>query len=649
MFSRASTRAPWSLVALVAAVTIVPLATLLWVGWRLLEQDRLLERQQIAQRVDRAADLVVAALQRALATDEQRLAAGVREWPEGAVVVRFQDGHVSASPGGRVAYFPAVTPLPEKPAEAFAHGEDLEFRRRDLTTAINVYRQLAQSADRPLRAGALFRLARTLQKSNRLEEALQAYASLTEMDDAGIGQVPAGLAAMYARGKLLERMQRTGELQALGADFDHHLRSGRWELTGAVYLLYAADAATWSGKQPGSAPSTEVLAEAIGALWNKWKTSPLPSDSSGRESFEGPDAPLTVLWRTASDSTEALLLSSAYVESNWLAPAQVVAAEQHVTFALYDLKGLALNDRVLRNAAESALPWPLAAASLQPPVERSEFAQRRRFLTTGFAVLVFLALAASYLIFRSVARELAVARLQSDFVAAVSHEFRTPLTTLRQFTDMLRERSTLDRQQRELAYDVQSRATERLTRLVESLLDFGRMEAGVRRYQLEPRDCTDLVGSVVSEFRGETQATGHDVTFQGDPSVVSEADDEALARAVRNLLDNAVKYSPTPSTVVVRLERDNGHVRISVRDSGIGIPPSERATIFAKFHRGEQARHLGIKGTGIGLAMVDEIVRAHGGHVEVESVIGKGSTFTIVLPATARQSQPAAGDVELRV
>jgi signal transduction histidine kinase len=289
--------------------------------------------------------------------------------------------------------------------------------------------------------------------------------------------------------------------------------------------------------------------------------------------------------------------------------------------------------KATRSAAESALPWNIVTASLDPPDEEREFTLRRRLLIAGLVLLVAMALMASYLIVRAVSRELAVARLQSDFVAAVSHEFRTPLTALRQFTDMLREQPVLADDRRRVAYDAQSRATDRLTRLVEALLDFGRMEGGVRHYQFEPRDCMELVRRVVDDFRDEARATGHDVEFRANGDTQVDVDDEAISRAVRNLLNNAVKYSPEPSSVEVRVDRRNGQVFISVHDRGIGIPSHERAKIFTKFHRGEQSRILGIKGTGIGLAMVDEIVRAHHGRVDVDSEPGQGSTFTIVLPA----------------
>lgn len=128
-------------------MTVVPLATLLWLGWRLVEQDRLLEGQQVQQRVERAADLVVAALQRALSSSEQRLAAGSEQWADGAVAVTFHDGRLDAFPADRVAFFPIIQPLREAPSATFVQAEDLEFRQRDPRAAITLLRGLATSSD----------------------------------------------------------------------------------------------------------------------------------------------------------------------------------------------------------------------------------------------------------------------------------------------------------------------------------------------------------------------------------------------------------------------------------------------------------------------------------------------------------------------
>lgn len=644
MFSKNSARPPRSLVALIVAITVVPLVTLLWLGWRLLEQDRALEQQQVQQRVERGADLIVSALQRAVSVSEQRLAAGGGPGADEAVAVTFREGHVEASPRERMAYVPVVRPLPGAPAAAFARGDDLEFRQHDRAAAITWFRALASSSDSAIRAGALLRLGRNLHNVGRFEEARAAYGRLSEMDEVAIGGVPAGLIGRYARCKLLEEQRRWPDLRADARDLQHELWSGRWTLTGPVYSLYAMDAAKWSGGESSEARQPEVFAEAVSVLWDRWMSSRASREpsraSSGRESLAVNRQTLAVLWQQSDGAFRALVAAPAFVESQWLGALAPIAREQNISFGLRDADEARVfgtfgtdGPNTVRGAAESALPWSVVTANLDPPVERRAFARRRQWLGAGFVLLVSMALVASYLIVRAVSREMAVSRLQSDFVAAVSHEFRTPITALRQFTDMLREHPALDDDRRRTAYDAQSRATDRLTRLVESLLDFGRMEAGARRYRFEPRDGTELVRRVVDDFCAEARTAGYDIEFRGNGSAPIDTDDEALARAVSNLLDNAVKYSPNPSRIEVSLHTRGRHVCIAVRDHGMGIPADEQAAVFSKFYRGEQARTRGIKGTGIGLAMVDEIVKAHHGHVEVDSEPGKGSTFTIVLPA----------------
>jgi signal transduction histidine kinase len=248
--------------------------------------------------------------------------------------------------------------------------------------------------------------------------------------------------------------------------------------------------------------------------------------------------------------------------------------------------------------------------------------------------LVVVVIAGGYVMVRAVSRELAVAQLQSDFVSAVSHEFRTPLTSLQQFTDLLSDDPEQPASKRRTYYQAQARAAERLRRLVESLLDFGRMEAGARPYRLERLAVAPLVARIVEDFTRE----GAPHAFVIEASISDEGrafdvDPDAFTRALWNLLENAVKYSGSSRTVTVTLEPRNDTVVIGVRDRGLGIPRHEHHEIFKKFVRGAASREHGIKGTGIGLAMVRHIVDAHGGAVSVESAPGEGSTFTIALPA----------------
>jgi len=158
------------------------------------------------------------------------------------------------------------------------------------------------------------------------------------------------------------------------------------------------------------------------------------------------------------------------------------------------------------------------------------------------------------------------------------------------------------------------------------------MAAGAHAYRREPADAAALVRGVVEDFRRELAAQGFTIDCWIDQDSEIEADTPALACALWNLLDNAVKYSGAGREIAVRLSRADGMTSISVRDRGIGIPGAQQLQVFDKFVRGDEARTRGIKGTGIGLSMVRHIVEGHGGRVRLDSQPGEGSTFTLLIP-----------------
>jgi signal transduction histidine kinase len=200
-------------------------------------------------------------------------------------------------------------------------------------------------------------------------------------------------------------------------------------------------------------------------------------------------------------------------------------------------------------------------------------------------------------------------------------------------TDSLDRGIVSEEDRRRQYYAALAHETTRLHRLVESLLNFGRMEAGAFEYRFEPVDLAVLVGDVVAEFRKEFASSGHSVELRTDPDLPPlRIDREAFGRALWNLLDNAVKYSPGRPSIWVDLAREGKRVAVRVRDQGPGIPAGEQKEIFNKFVRGAAARVSNVKGSGIGLALVRHTVRAHGGEVRIDSRPGEGSTFTILLP-----------------
>ena len=507
------------LVALVAVLTVVPLAVFLWLGARLLDQDRQLEQQQAADRLQTAADLVAATFQRAFSTSEQRLMSGADDWPDGAIAVTLTNQGVEVRPQGRIAYLPALPAVHAVPVEPFRAAEVLEFQKNDRAGAVAAYRVLSSSRDRAIRSGALMRLARNLDVMGRHDEALDTYAGLTGTTDVAEAGVVLGLSAAWARCVILERLNRNSDLKEEAGRLRVGLATGRWPVIEAVYVTYTVDADRWIGRRPVPTPS-EIFSVALSTLWTEHTSFGAPRTSRRVVAVAG--EPLVVIWQQAGINSRLLIAGKSFVQSQWLPGVEAVARQQSVAVEVRESAGNTLLFDIARpadgvasapppvttlNGGHIDLPWNLVVADVSPGTGIS-FVERRRLLIAGFALLALLSGAASWLIVRAVTRESAVARLQSDFVAAVSHEFRTPLTTLRQFTDRLRDQPNLDSEQRQTCYEAQARATDRLTRLVESVLDFGRMEAGARAYRFERHDCADIVERVVQDFRAQPQVPG---------------------------------------------------------------------------------------------------------------------------------------------
>jgi signal transduction histidine kinase len=632
-------RRPTWLIVLLLAVTALPLVLLIYLGAQVLSLEREMEREQAEKRLALAANSIVVALQAAISTAEQRLSAGSSNWPEGAVAVQFVRDAVVIEPRHRVAYVPVAPRLEHADEALFEPVDEAEFRERNPIRARELLRTLAAYPDPEVWLEARLRLATHDLNAGRIDAALAAFETLTgpQKDTFGSGRTPISLTARYQRCRILAERHRAAELSREATALLRDLLNARWPLTEANYWLYLRDAVRWLGLLPPAARPEERLAAAVSEVWRQ-RTSLIGDDSnSARRLLDVGGLSYVVLIRRFKGETRALVADASFVAAQWTATAAAVVDPAQVTFELQrtavDVPHAA--GSTVRSATDIGLPWTLVVTRTSGSDDAAAFASRRRLLLSGFLVLIVMVSGASYFIARAVSRELAVARMQSDFVAAVSHEFRTPLTALRQFTEMLRNSVSLDDGRRRLFYDAQARATDRLTGLVESLLDFGRMEAGARPYRFEPLSCTQIVSEVVEDFRREVESAGYQIEFRTDADAEIDGDREALGRALRNLLDNAVKYSPDARTVHVDVARRSDKVLISVRDQGIGVGSRERKAIFARFHRGAEAQTRGIQGTGIGLAMVDHIVKAHRGRVHLDSVVGRGSRFTMILPLRA--------------
>jgi signal transduction histidine kinase len=248
------------------------------------------------------------------------------------------------------------------------------------------------------------------------------------------------------------------------------------------------------------------------------------------------------------------------------------------------------------------------------------------------AGLVFMLLAGLLILWRGVRQERELARLKSDFVSNVSHELKTPLTSIRMFGEMLQQDLAAEPAQRNKYYGIIVAESERLGRLISNVLDFSRMERGTRTYAVEPQPLGDLVRDAVETFRNFREAEGFDLRLEADAGPEVLVDRDAVLQSIINLLTNAVKYSGGSRVVEVRVEPRPGAAVVAVRDQGIGIPRAEQRRVFEDFYRASNVRRGGTEGTGLGLALVRRHAQNMGGSVEVESVEGQGSTFRLILP-----------------
>jgi len=231
-------------------------------------------------------------------------------------------------------------------------------------------------------------------------------------------------------------------------------------------------------------------------------------------------------------------------------------------------------------------------------------------------------------------REAYVARLQTDFVNKVSHDLRTPLTSIRMFVETLQMGRLPDPERQREALEIIALETGRLSSLITRLLDWARMESGKRTYDFENERVEPIVDAALRAVDPQRLQTGAEVVREvADDLPPVRVDRDAIVDALVDLLQNAFKYTGPEKRIVLRAQRSGPTVALSVVDNGPGIPGADQKRIFDKFYRGKDPLDRTIEGSGLGLAMVKHVVQAHGGRVGVASELGKGSTFTILLPS----------------
>jgi len=627
---------------------------------RVLRQEGQLARQRTRERLERTAEEIGRDLNSEFRrwTDAARTAAVAKTFdagsfpeiirrallePGGGVYLTTSEGGLEAFPAGALLYAPpGMGPdrtLPSRVPAGLAEAESLEIAREDYPKAIRAYRSLLDSTGAELRPLVLQRLARTLRKARKTEEAAGAYRELQRLDAVWIGGLPSDLIAQSELCSLAAEGGDSVGLSQAALAFYRDLTAGKWLLDKPRYLFYSDRCRTWCRE---SLATPDEFGRVRGIEERKLALSRAAEDLLGqpRGVFFGKPGAHLAFWN--ADPLAMVVISADFLESRWW-PQLLSTRGEDLEGSLFTPDGRTVFGSSRSETPPLAVthdfrvddtPWLLQVWPVQPETIYADIRQRQA-LSIGMLGFVVLLLAfGSYITVRIVRRELEIARLRADFVSTVSHEFRSPLTGIRQLGGMLLDGRVTDPAKQQGYFKMIVQESDRLARLIENILDFSRMEEGRREYRFEPLDLTAWLRKLAADFEAEIAVAGASVEADiPDGLPAMSADREALGSAVRNLLDNAVKYSPGAKTVWLDAATGGGEIRIAVRDRGVGISEQDRKHIFDRFYRADGEISKRVKGAGLGLSLVRYIVTAHGGTVECQSAVGEGSTFTIRLPA----------------
>jgi two-component system phosphate regulon sensor histidine kinase PhoR len=324
----------------------------------------------------------------------------------------------------------------------------------------------------------------------------------------------------------------------------------------------------------------------------------------------------------------------------------VISARERVLYSnrafsqILDLEGVTVEDRPLIEVVRhSGLLAVIREALSGEKQESSEIVvgtvRPRSFAVTAAPVRAGEA-SGAVLVLHEISELRRLERVRQDFVANVSHEFRTPLTAIQGFAETLLGGALEDPANRRRFVEIIRDHAARLARLTEDLLELSRIEAGELKLEFQPVSVQQLVGSCAETVGMKAKAKNLEVELaipEGLPKVRGDAN--RLQEVLQNLLDNAVQYTPPGGRVAASAAVSDGQVVITVADTGIGIPQAEQSRIFERFYRVDAARSREAGGTGLGLSIARHIVEAHGGRIWVESAVGEGSRFHFSIPAAS--------------
>ena len=524
-----------------------------------------------------------------------------------------------------------------------AEGENAEFSSKNPRRAARLYQAAMSESGNPVQKEyARLSLARALAKSGQTRQATDHAHEILALPAALHDEFGIPL-SFYAAGMLVEK---GASVKAVAERIKEEIESKSWLSPPAAYML--SDLIEKLGRKASEPLLTNAIRECREdlqayipkleqalALQEDFPSLGLAVLPAGENSRDEPlwiiygDSPwLVSLSLPPSGLRQALVaVSLSDIFSSLKSDPEILSAFprefQLVTDMDAEGEDLGGNFRGLKVAfAGTAEEMLSGQGSLQP-----------LFYVLIVILVLGMTLFGTYLLLRDVRREVRMAEMRSQFVSSVSHELKTPLTAIRMFAETLRLGRTQNRKTQEEYLDTIVNESQRLTRLLNNVLDFSKIEKGKKTYRPQPASLPKVVKAAARAMEYPLSQQGFKLNVEIDEELPAVCiDRDAIEQAALNLLHNAMKYSGDSREIDLRLGRSGNLALIQVIDRGVGIAPQEWKKIFEKFYRIPSQENERLPGTGLGLSLVHHIVAAHGGRVEVVSAPGKGSTFSIFLP-----------------
>jgi len=562
-------------------------------------------------------------------------------------------------------------------AQALKQAESLEFSGRNYSRAAELYRKCNSLAPtNQHKALTLEALGRCLLSSKKYREAYKVYSDLSDKYGQFLNKAghPYGILAAFQRYEIERRRNREENSLKILLALYRKMRNGVWLVNLPTYDFFIVEIESILDDKFSDQKFPEVR-ESYLALQKQKSTyleALLFSDFLKREAVPKIKEKLT-LSRMGGEAEPGRLLVARREEFCLVSYAVLLNFQPGKTFyggfcwdlnflkkeifpevlenltkdtglslKIIDDRGrniltgkdaLASKDSLSLSYRQFPFPWKLLV--FQPAFSDLEQTARRENFLYGvlLAFIVALMLMGAFLIMRDISRESETTRLKTEFVNNISHELKTPLTLIRLYGETLQRKEDLKKDEKKEAYEIITKESERLSHLINNVLDFSRIEMGRKEFDFKRGNLAQIVRDTLESYRYHLEKKGFSLKKEIASNLPEmNFDGEAVASVLVNLLSNAMKFSPKMKKVTVRLFKDNGNAILQVADKGIGISPKDISRIFNRFYRAKNEIVSEAGGSGLGLTLVKHIAEAHGGRVKVESEPGKGSIFSVIFP-----------------